>query len=141
MNEAEALRSQFDNERAKRGLPPSRLPPGGGGPYDPRMEQRVASLEAKMDKVQETLNSITVTLAKIEATIVTKDDISPVRSDVAVIKTSLDAKATSASVAEIKGRVDALPTMPKISAILVLALTAATMILGIYHHGIIARWW
>lgn len=117
---------------------------GGGDGHNGDMEdlkRRVGTLETKMDKVQETLHAITVTLAKIEATMVTKDDISPVRSDVAVIKTALDAKATSASVAEIKGHVDALPTMPKLSALLAVGLGGATIILGVYHHGIAAQWW
>ncbi|KAA8387643.1 hypothetical protein FKW31_03080 [Acetobacter sp. DmW_136] len=89
---------------------------GGGPPHDSDMERRVSKLEDKMDSAQSTLNEIQITLARMEASISTKDDLSPIRADIVAIKTSLDAKATASSMAELKGRVDSLPGIAKISA-------------------------
>ncbi|MFT8953623.1 MAG: hypothetical protein ABF979_15285, partial [Gluconobacter sp.] len=116
------------------------LKSGDNGGMDD-LARRVGNLETKMDKVQEALVSIQVTLARMEASMATKDDLSLVRSDMTAMRTSLEAKATSANVAEIKGRVDALPTMAKLSALVAIGLTTATIILGVYHHGIVAHWW
>lgn len=125
MSEADVLRHEFANFRSKRGLPPSRLPPGGDGPYDSGMEARVASLEAKMDKVFDTLGAIQVTLAEIKATMATKDEVNKLALDVAYMK----------------GRVESLPTLPKLSALLAVFVGVGTFVLGVYHHGITAHWW
>ncbi|MCP1273212.1 hypothetical protein [Gluconobacter albidus] len=92
------------------------------------MERRVASLEAKMDKVQDTLGSIQVTLARMEEKMVTKDDFSPIRADVAVVKTSLDAKATSASVAVLDERTNKLASTRGVAGMLALATAALALI-------------
>lgn len=107
----------------------SRVVDGGGGPpHDSDMERRVASLEAKMDKVQDTLGSIQVTLARMEEKMVTKDDFSPIRADVAVVKTSLDAKATSASVAVLDERTNKLASTRGVAGMLALATAALALI-------------
>lgn len=123
---------------------PSGIDGGGGPPHDSDMEKRVASLEADVRVIRDTLSDIRVQLANIP----TKDDVSsvrsdlsPVRADVAAIKATLDGKAPASSVAEIKGRVDSLPTMPKITALMGLGITLCTAILGLYHFGIVHKWW
>lgn len=110
---------------------------GGGGGDNGGMDdltRRVGTLETKMDKVQDTLNAMQVTLAEIKASMATKDDISPIRADVSAIKATLEGKASSSSVAELKGRIDSLPGIAKISA--VVALIGAALKLGpmIFGH-------
>lgn len=114
---------------------------GGGPPHDSDMERRVAKLEDKMDGVQVTLNAIQVTLAEMRASMATKDDISsiradlsPIRADISSIKASLEGKASASSVSELKGRIDSLPGIAKISAVVALIGAALKYFPGIFNH-------
>lgn len=62
------------------GLPPEKdtLRQGGGGPYDPTMEQRVTKLEVQMDGISDRLNSIDSRLDRIENKIPSKWDMAQV---------------------------------------------------------------
>lgn len=53
------------------GLPPGKgtLRQGGGGPYDPTMEQRVAGLEKRMDRVEAKLDTLNERTARMEGEI------------------------------------------------------------------------
>lgn len=69
MSNAEDLRQEFTDAREKKGLPPSRLPPGSGGPYDTDMDRRVTSLETDVKVIKSDLTDIKVSLAKLDATV------------------------------------------------------------------------
>lgn len=68
------------------------------------LTRRVGALETKMDKVQDTLVSIQVTLAEIKASVATKEELSNVRVEVA----------------EMKGRVAKLPSLAQITGLIVI---------------------
>lgn len=117
---------------------------GGSGPHDPDMERRVATLESDVRTIRDTLADIRVLLANVP----TKDDVSlirsdlsPIRADIASIKSSMEGKATNSSVAEIKGQVSTLPTIPKISALMAVGVVLCSTILAIYRFGITHHWW
>ena len=65
MSEADDLRNEFAAQREKKGLPPSRLPPGGGGGYDSSMEHRITKLEEDMKDVKKDLTDLKVSVAQI----------------------------------------------------------------------------
>ncbi len=117
MNDRETLAKEWHSARESRGLPPSRLPPGDGGPYDPDMERRVTNLETATSKIQDTLNSMQVTLARIEATMATKEEL----------------KRIEVEVAEMKGRIAGLPSTAKIAGIVAI-IGAAIKILPWFSH-------
>ncbi|MFT8655920.1 MAG: hypothetical protein ABF785_04420 [Acetobacter papayae] len=101
------------------------------------MEKRVASLETDVRAIRDTLTDIRVLLASVA----TKDDVasirsdlSPMRADIAAVKTSLEGKATASSVAELKGRVDSLPGIAKISAVVALIGAALKFFPWIFNH-------
>lgn len=108
----------------------SGLDGGGGPPHDSDMQRRVTSLETDVKAIRDTLTDIRVQLANMP----TKDDISPIRADIASIKTSLEGKATASSVAELKGRVDSLPGIAKISAVVALIGAALKFFPWIFNH-------
>lgn len=119
------------------GTPPSGIDGGGGPPHDSDMEKRVASLETDVRAIRDTLTDIRVLLASVA----TKDDVasirsdlSPMRADIAAVKTSLEGKATASSVAELKGRVDSLPGIAKISAVVALIGAALKFFPWIFNH-------
>jgi hypothetical protein len=56
------------------GLPPS-FDGGGGGGYDPRMEERVKRLEAAAEKTVERLTTIERDLAVVKSNYATKEDL------------------------------------------------------------------
>lgn len=74
MNEtAESLRSQFQEERRKRGMGPSRSIDGGGGPpHDSDMEKlitRVDGLEKRFDRLETRLDGMDTRLRGVESSI------------------------------------------------------------------------
>ncbi|MBR0560074.1 hypothetical protein [Neokomagataea anthophila] len=71
---------------------------GSGGGMDD-LTRRVGVLETKMDKVQETLGSIQVTLARIEASMATKDELHALAMHVAVLDERTNKLATTKGVA------------------------------------------
>ena len=81
---------------------------GGDGPKDPMLEQRVASLEEKIGRIDVKLSSMELILADIRgqlSQIPKAMDFIALRTDVAK-----DFVALKADVAELKGRVANLPT-------------------------------
>lgn len=103
------MRSEWHEARERKGLPPAKeVVKANGGGNNGGMDdltRRVGILETKMEKVQDALTSIQVTLAEIKATMATKDDLSNVRVEVA----------------EMKGRIAKLPSLAQIAALLAIA--------------------
>lgn len=103
------MRNEWHEARERKGLHPSKnieKTKGGGdnGGMDD-LTRRVGTLETKMDKVQDALTSMQVTLAEIRATMATKEDLSNVRVEVA----------------EMKGQIAKLPSLAQIAALLAIA--------------------
>lgn len=98
---------------------------GGGGTFDgmdglQALEKRVGALEGKLDKMELGLQGIALQLAEIKgglAGFATKDDIAAIR----------------AQLGKVEGRIDALPTMAKMSILVGLAVLFLTAVGGILH--------
>ncbi|QDH17440.1 hypothetical protein [Swingsia samuiensis] len=103
---------------------------GGGGMSD--LPRRVGVLETKMDKVQETLSSIQVILAKIEIklenNVATKDDLMSVRHDL-----SKDILGTKADISYLKGRVERLPTTGTVVGIVTIVSAILGGLIKLFH--------
>lgn len=95
---------------------------GGGPPHDPDMEARVAKLE-------NALQGINVTLARMDERLghlATAASLESLRADVATLAGKLDGKASAIDLAELKGRVGRITTVPVLASMLtILALVAA----------------
>ena len=60
----------------------SSFPPGGGGPYDPTMEARVAALEASLGRIELGINTSAQLLAGVQKDLGDlKRDVSDVRKE------------------------------------------------------------
>ncbi|WP_156474492.1 hypothetical protein [Gluconobacter albidus] len=69
MQSEEDLRKEFSDARKHRGLPPTRLPPGGGGPYDSDMEKlknRVELIEAGFGRIEKSVEKLDDRLRNVE---------------------------------------------------------------------------
>ncbi|MBF0850465.1 hypothetical protein HKD27_05935 [Gluconobacter sp. R75690] len=107
-NERIPILSEYRKKKSGLATEESTIEFGGGGGDNGGMDdltRRVGALETKMDKVQEALVSIQVTLARMEEKAATKDELSNVRVEVA----------------EMKGRVAKLPSLAQIAALLAIA--------------------
>jgi len=108
MSERISILGEYREKRAAQALAQDSIEKLGGGDDNGGMGDipyRVGVLEGKMDKVQDTLISIQVTLARIEERMATKDEIRRVEVDVA----------------ELKGRVAKLPSLAQIAALIAVA--------------------
>lgn len=83
------------------------------------MEQRVAALEAKTDRIETKLDGLVASFADF------KSDLKPLIKDVAEIKGHINGMPSAQAFGELKGRVDSLPTTAKISSLLALAVAIA----------------
>jgi hypothetical protein len=80
----------------------SSFPPGGGGPYDPSMEARVAALEASLGRIELGINTSAQLLAGVQK------DLGDVKKDVSDVRKELTEQGKAFS--RLDGRVGALPT-------------------------------
>jgi hypothetical protein len=90
------------------GFPGERRPPGGGGPEDPMLEQRVIRLEETLSRIDQRLSSIEAELKHL-----------PKVSDYASLK---------ADVAEIKGRLSGMVTPLQLFIAVITTWTAGAAI-------------
>ena len=80
----------------------SSFPPGGGGPYDPSMEARVAALEASLGRIELGINTSAQLLAGVQK------DLGDVKKDVSDVRKELTEQGKAFS--RLDGRVGGLPT-------------------------------
>lgn len=86
------------------GFPNERGRGHGGGPEDPDMEKRVAAVEARLERIEERLQSVHLLLVEIRANLfnsATKTDIADLRAEATQVRTDLSYA---------KGRIESLPT-------------------------------
>lgn len=88
---------------------------GGGGGTSDGMEARVKALEDKFEKIDGKLDKL------VEAT-------SGLRADIAFVKGKLDAMPSSETLGALRGRVESLPTIPKVAGLLAIAVAVFTII-------------
>lgn len=91
------------------------LQTGGGGGTFGGMEARVTALENQFEKMDGKLDKI---LGELSAT----------RADVSFVKGRIETAPSSRDFGELKGRVDSLPTMAKIAALLSMATTVIVIL-------------
>lgn len=100
---------------------------GGGPPGGSELEARVSALEGRFERIDGKLDTILTDVAVMKSTLATKDDMHALASGVSGMNGRLQMMPSAATLGELKGRVDSLPTTGKVAALLGIAVAIVTL--------------